>query len=184
MGSIKIEQVRDVIDRADYRPFEGRRRVVIIDEADALMDAAQNALLKTLEEPPSASMFVLVSSIPDALLPTVRSRCSRLRFAAIVHVGSDRGVAAGPRDIRSRMRAPSPSTPKAASAGRCRPSPPISSRRAKARSGCSITRLARATRRDGSMPRERGDRRRRARLSASAISWRRVCARSDRCSAT
>jgi DNA polymerase III subunit delta' len=83
MGSIKIEQVRDVIDRADYRPFEGRRRVVIIDEADALMQAAQNALLKTLEEPPSASIFVLVSSIPDALLPTVRSRCSRLRFPAL-----------------------------------------------------------------------------------------------------
>ena len=82
-GSIKIEQVRDVIDRAEYRPFEGRRRVVIIDEADALVDAAQNALLKTLEEPPSASMFVLVSSIPDALLPTVRSRCSRLRFAGL-----------------------------------------------------------------------------------------------------
>ena len=83
MGSIKIEQVRDVIDRAEYRPFEGRRRVVVIDEADALMPAAQNALLKTLEEPPSASIFVLVSSIPDALLPTVRSRCSRLRVAAL-----------------------------------------------------------------------------------------------------
>jgi DNA polymerase-3 subunit delta' len=83
MGSIKIEQVRDVIDRAEYRPFEGRRRVVVIDQADALVDAAQNALLKTLEEPPSASMFVLVSSIPDALLPTVRSRCSRLRFASL-----------------------------------------------------------------------------------------------------
>jgi DNA polymerase-3 subunit delta' len=83
MGSIKIERVRDVIDRAEYRPFEGRRRAVIIDEADALVEPAQNALLKTLEEPPSASMFVLVSSIPDALLPTVRSRCSRLRFAAL-----------------------------------------------------------------------------------------------------
>jgi DNA polymerase III subunit delta' len=83
MGSIKIEQVRDVIDRADYRPFEGRRRVVIVDEADALVPQAQNALLKTLEEPPSASIFVLVSSIPDSLLPTVRSRCSRLRFAAL-----------------------------------------------------------------------------------------------------
>jgi DNA polymerase-3 subunit delta' len=82
-GSIKIEQVRDVIDRAGYRPFEGRRRVVIIDEADALVAPAQNALLKTLEEPPSASVFLLVSSMPDALLPTVRSRCPRLRFGAL-----------------------------------------------------------------------------------------------------
>jgi DNA polymerase III subunit delta' len=82
-GTIKIEQVRDVVDRAGYRPFEGRRRVVVIDEADALVPAAQNALLKTLEEPPSASVFVLVSSMPDALLATVRSRLPRLRFAPL-----------------------------------------------------------------------------------------------------
>jgi DNA polymerase-3 subunit delta' len=82
-GSIKIEQVRDVVDRAGFRPFEGRRRAVIVDEADALVQAAQNALLKTLEEPPSATSFVLVSSMPDALLATVRSRCSRLRFAPL-----------------------------------------------------------------------------------------------------
>jgi DNA polymerase III subunit delta' len=82
-GTIKIEQVRDVIDRAGYRPFEGRRRVVVIDEADAMVPAAQNALLKTLEEPPSASIFILVSSMADALLPTVRSRCPRLRFGSL-----------------------------------------------------------------------------------------------------
>ncbi|HZM94792.1 MAG TPA: DNA polymerase III subunit delta' [Vicinamibacterales bacterium] len=82
-GSIKIEVVRDVVDRAGYRPFEARRRVVIIDEADALVDAGQNALLKTLEEMPPASIFVLVSSLPDALLPTVRSRCPRLRFGPL-----------------------------------------------------------------------------------------------------
>lgn len=82
-GNIKIEQIREVIDRAGYRPFEARRRVVIIDEADAMQPAAQNALLKTLEEPPSASIFLLVSSMPDALLPTVRSRCPRLRFGPL-----------------------------------------------------------------------------------------------------
>ncbi len=79
-GAIKIDQVRDVVDRAMYRPFEGRRRVVIIDEADALAHPAQNALLKTLEEPPSLSVFILVTARPDMLLPTVLSRCPQLRF--------------------------------------------------------------------------------------------------------
>jgi DNA polymerase-3 subunit delta' len=79
-GSIKIEQVRELIDRAAYRPFEGRRRVVIIDEADALVVAAQHALLKSLEEPPPSTVFFLITSRPDALLPTVLSRCPRLRF--------------------------------------------------------------------------------------------------------
>ena len=79
-GSIKIDPIRDLIDRCHYRPFEGRRRAVIIDDADALVPAAQNALLKTLEEPPSASTFMLVTARPDLLLATVRSRCPRLRF--------------------------------------------------------------------------------------------------------
>jgi len=82
-GSIKIEQIREAIDRAAYRPFEGRRRVVIIDEADAIVEPAQNALLKTLEEPPPASAFVLVTARPDLLLATVRSRCQRLRFGRL-----------------------------------------------------------------------------------------------------
>jgi DNA polymerase-3 subunit delta' len=79
-GAIKVEQVRDVVDRAAYRPFEGRRRAVLIDDADALVPQAQNALLKTLEEPPAGSVFLLVTARPDALLPTVQSRCPRLRF--------------------------------------------------------------------------------------------------------
>jgi len=82
-GSIKIEAVREVIREAGRRPFEARRRVVIVNEADALVEQAQHALLKTLEEPPSASIFLLVSSLPDALLPTVRSRCPRLRFGPL-----------------------------------------------------------------------------------------------------
>jgi DNA polymerase-3 subunit delta' len=57
--------------------------VVIIDEAHEIGEPAQNALLKTLEEPPPASVFVLVTSRPDVLLPTVRSRCQRLRFGRL-----------------------------------------------------------------------------------------------------
>jgi DNA polymerase III subunit delta' len=79
-GNIKIEPVRELIDRSGYRPFEGRRRVAIIDEADGLERSAQNALLKVLEEPPSGSVFLLVTAHPDLLLPTVRSRCPQLRF--------------------------------------------------------------------------------------------------------
>ena len=82
-GAIKIEQVREVVDRTGYRPFEGRRRVVIIDGAEALGLPAQDAILKTLEEPPPASVFVLVTDRPDVLLPTVRSRCQRLRFGPL-----------------------------------------------------------------------------------------------------
>jgi DNA polymerase III subunit delta' len=79
-GSIKIDQVREIVDRAGYRPFEGKRRAVIIDEADALVAGAQNALLKTLEEPPPSSVFMLVTARADTLLATVRSRCPRLQF--------------------------------------------------------------------------------------------------------
>src|SRR5829696_3078747 len=82
-GAIKIEQIREVVDRTGYRPFEGRRRIVIIDGADALGLPAQDAILKTLEEPPSASVFVLITDRPDVLLPTVRSRVQRLRFGPL-----------------------------------------------------------------------------------------------------
>ena len=81
-GSISVDQVRNVIDRAGYKPFEGRRRVVILDEADAMAAHAQSALLKTLEEPPPSSVFILVTARPDMLLATVQSRCPRLRFPA------------------------------------------------------------------------------------------------------
>jgi DNA polymerase-3 subunit delta' len=106
-GSIKIEQVRDVIDRSAYRPFEGRRRVVVVDRADALVPAAQNALLKTLEEPPSSSVFVLVTARPDALLPTVRSRCIRLWFAE----GAGQQTDDGARDVARQVLAHAASAP-------------------------------------------------------------------------
>ena len=82
-GSITVDQVREAIGQAAYRPFEGRRRVVIIDDAERLVPEAQNALLKTLEEPPDSSQFVLVTTRPDTLLATVRSRCQRLSFGQL-----------------------------------------------------------------------------------------------------
>ena len=82
-GSIKVDQVREAIERTGYRPFEGRRRIVIVDTADAMMPEAQNALLKTLEEPPATSLFVLVTARVDMLLVTVRSRCQQVRFGRL-----------------------------------------------------------------------------------------------------
>jgi DNA polymerase-3 subunit delta' len=81
--SIKVDVVRAVLAASAYKPFDGRRRVVIVDGAEALEVGAQNALLKVLEEPPAGTVFVLVSARPDALLATVRSRCSRVRFGPV-----------------------------------------------------------------------------------------------------
>jgi DNA polymerase-3 subunit delta' len=82
-GSIAIDQIRHAVSQSAYRPFEGRRRVVIIRDADHLLSPAQNALLKTLEEPSDASQFILVTSRPDLLLATVRSRTQRLIFGQL-----------------------------------------------------------------------------------------------------
>jgi DNA polymerase-3 subunit delta' len=82
-ASIKIDVVREVLVQAGYRPFEGRLRVVLIREADTLEPQSQNALLKSLEEPPPGTMFILTTALPGALLPTVRSRCMQLRFGRL-----------------------------------------------------------------------------------------------------
>jgi DNA polymerase-3 subunit delta' len=82
-ASIKIDVVRDVLGRTAFRPFEGKRRVVLIREADTLETQAQNSLLKSLEEPPPGTSFILTTAVPGALLPTVRSRCMRLRFGRL-----------------------------------------------------------------------------------------------------
>ncbi len=79
-GAIKIEETRNAITQTAYRPFEGRRRVVLIDEADRLTFDAQDALLQSLEEPPASSVFILWSAWPDVLAPTIRSRVCRLQF--------------------------------------------------------------------------------------------------------
>jgi len=84
IASISIKSIRErVLDLVGYRPFEGQRRVFIIDPADALSVQAQDALLKTLEEPPPATVLILISAYPDSLRPTVLSRCRRVRFGVL-----------------------------------------------------------------------------------------------------
>jgi DNA polymerase-3 subunit delta' len=82
-ASIKIDVIREVLSRTSYRPFEGKRRVVLIREAETLEVASQNALLKSLEEPPPATVFILCTAVPGALLGTVRSRAMALRFGRL-----------------------------------------------------------------------------------------------------
>ncbi len=77
---ITIDQIREVAGRATFRPYEGRRPVWILDPADLMQEPAANALLKTLEEPAGASLFVLVAAAASALLPTILSRCQVVRF--------------------------------------------------------------------------------------------------------
>lgn len=78
--NITVEQVRAMQQRLNTRPTLGQRRAIIIDPADDLEKGAANALLKSLEEPPVGSFFLLIAHRPGRLLPTIRSRCRILRF--------------------------------------------------------------------------------------------------------
>jgi DNA polymerase-3 subunit delta' len=82
-GEIRVDEVRGVEDALSLRPFEGRTKVVIIDDAHAMNQSAENAFLKTLEEPPEESLLVLVTPHPDMLSETIRSRCSRISFVPL-----------------------------------------------------------------------------------------------------
>ncbi len=81
--NITIDQIRRMQQRLVTRPTLGNRRVVIIDPADDMEKNAVNALLKSLEEPPRGTYFLLVAHRPGRLLPTIRSRCRILRFAPL-----------------------------------------------------------------------------------------------------
>ncbi len=81
--SIPVERIREVVRQLGYHRFSARARFAIVDPAEAMAEPAANALLKTLEEPPDGTHFVLVTHNAAALLPTIRSRCQRLRFGAV-----------------------------------------------------------------------------------------------------
>lgn len=90
---IPIATIRDeLIPQLALPPHEARARIYLIEEATSLQDAAANALLKTLEEPPARTHFVLATTAPENLLPTIRSRCQRINFAAL------------PTELRAQLR--------------------------------------------------------------------------------
>lgn len=83
---IPVDAIRDLEREANFRPYEAKARIFIIDDADKLNSAqknAANALLKTLEEPAPTTYLFLVTSRPDSLLQTIRSRCQTIRFAPV-----------------------------------------------------------------------------------------------------
>lgn len=80
---LRVEQMRQIEREANFRPFEGKARVFLIDDADKLNDASANALLKVLEEPPKTSYLILITARPAMLLPTILSRCQMIRFSPL-----------------------------------------------------------------------------------------------------
>ena len=89
-----IDSIRDIVEKARYAPNVGKTKVYIIDEAHQLSAAASNAFLKTLEEPPPSTIFVLATTEPDKILPTILSRCQRYDFRRI-----------SPKDVVERLEA-------------------------------------------------------------------------------
>ena len=88
-----VDQVRDIIDRVKYSTILGKYKVYIIDEVHMMSAGAFNALLKTLEEPPSHVIFILATTEPHKILPTILSRCQRYDFSKV-----------GDEDIKERLR--------------------------------------------------------------------------------
>lgn len=80
---ITINQIRDIEHLVIYRPLVGSHKICLIDPADSLTPEAANALLKTLEDPPDHCLFLLITSRPEHLLMTIRSRCIPLRFSPL-----------------------------------------------------------------------------------------------------
>ena len=87
-----VEQVRDLIDKVNYLPLKGRYKVYIIDEVHMMTTNAFNALLKTLEEPPAHVVFILATTEPHNIIPTILSRCQRYDFTKVSDI-----------DIKERM---------------------------------------------------------------------------------
>lgn len=104
--SISVDSIRALRDQLALRPFEADRHIALIPRADRMTAQAQNALLKTLEEPAGGNVFFLLTDQPGAMLPTIVSRCRRLRFSpvsveACAEILAEKGVEPG----RARLAA-------------------------------------------------------------------------------
>jgi DNA polymerase III subunit delta' len=102
-----VEEVRErVIRAASYRPFEGTSRVFVIEAAEAMRDESQNALLKTLEEPPGYAHLILLTSEPESLLETVVSRCQPVDFLPLSAAAIEASLTGGenPEEIAAAVR--------------------------------------------------------------------------------
>ena len=99
---IAVEDVRKITGFMSLTPAEGGWRVVVVDGAEDLNQASANALLKILEEPPPRAILLLVCAAPGRLLPTIRSRCRRLRLTPL----ADEPMAATARPVPAGARSP------------------------------------------------------------------------------
>lgn len=103
--NIKVDQIRELQRRLNTRPTLGSRRAVIIDPADDMETSAANALLKSLEEPPSGTYFLLIAHRMGRLLPTIRSRCRILTFPRVSDLDMDAILARESPQASSQERA-------------------------------------------------------------------------------
>lgn len=84
---INVEQIRGIESFLSFTPYEGRNKIVIVDDADMMNLYSENAFLKTLEEPPDKSIIILVSSRQEMLVDTIRSRCLKIQFSLLSLTG-------------------------------------------------------------------------------------------------
>ncbi len=103
---ISVEQIRGVEEFLSFTPYEGRNKIVIVDDADLMNMYSGNAFLKTLEEPPDESIIILVSSRREMLAATIRSRCLKIPFSPLSEAELGRVAGAiGLSDIdRARLK--------------------------------------------------------------------------------
>lgn len=107
--TIKVKQIRDLLDTMALKPFEAQTRVVILEDAQTLNPSAGNALLKALEEPPADTLFILTTGELSDLMPTIVSRCQHVRFRPLAQavvteaLATTKGIPAADAALAARL---------------------------------------------------------------------------------